>query len=109
LIHRHPYIRQEGIMPSKGPEYDVKRKHPRKSYCHVIRFCLDPRSPGTPLKGLSINISGSGICLFSSHRLHEGEEIVIQEKLPVKYRKATVIWVKDYLAGLHKVGLRFLE
>jgi c-di-GMP-binding flagellar brake protein YcgR len=94
-------------MPSKGPKDGAIRRHPRKPYSDVIRFCRNPRSPNRTMKGLSINISASGMCLYSSDRLREGEEIVIQQELPVAYRKAKVVWVKDYLAGLHKVGLEF--
>ncbi len=94
-------------MRSKGPE--IRRKHPRKLYCNVIRFCLNHRSQNKTSMGLSINISDSGMCLYSSDGLYEGEEIVIQESLPVRYRKAKVIWARHYLAGLHKVGLKFHE
>jgi hypothetical protein len=93
-------------MPLGGHQEGLGRKHPRKIYCNVIKFCLSSRSNNT-FMGLSINISDSGMCLYSPGRLHEGEEILIEERLPVKYRRAKVIWAKDYLAGLHKVGIKF--
>ena len=94
-------------MPSKdGIE---KRKHPRKTYSDVIKFCVNPRSPNKIFIGVSINISDLGICLYTSDNLRKGEEIVIQEKLPIKYRKATVIWIKHYHREFYKVGLMFHE
>jgi hypothetical protein len=96
-------------MPFKNHIYGLRRQHPRKLYCNIIKFCLKLHSTNKPIRGLSINISNSGMCLYSPDRLCEGEEILIRETLPVKYRKAKVIWVKHYLAGLHKVGLKFQE
>jgi len=86
-----------------------KRKHPRNPYGNVIKFCVNPRSPSKTFIGVSINISDSGMCLYTSDILHEGETILIQEELPVKYRKATVIWVKYYRQDFYKVGLMFHE
>ena len=92
-------------MPSKGGI--EKRKHPRNPYCNVIKFCVNPCSPDKTFIGVSINISDSGICLYTFDNLHTGEVILIQEKLPVKYRKATVIWAKNYQREFYKVGLMF--
>ena len=94
-------------MPSKGGI--ERRKHPRKPYSNVIKFCVNPRCPNTTCIGVSINISDSGICLYTSDNLHKGEVILIQEELPVKYQKATVIWVKNYRQDFYKVGLMFHE
>lgn len=94
-------------MPSKDPK-DGIRKYSRKPYCNVIK-CLNPRSLNKTFTGLSIDISDSGMCLYTSDRLHRGEEILVQEKLPVGYRKANVVWIKSYHTGLHRVGLKFHE
>ena len=96
-------------MPFKGQQYDVRRRHPRRVYCNVIRFSLNSSSPKEIFTGLSINISDSGMCLYSADRLREGEELMLHDNLPVKYQKARVVWVKRYLAGLHKAGMEFFH
>ncbi len=92
-------------MPSKGGI--ERRKHPRTPYSNVIKFCVNPRCPYASLDGVTINISDSGISLYTSENLQKGDVIIIQDTLPVKYRKATVIWVKEYQWGLYRVGLMF--
>ncbi len=86
-----------------------RRKHTRKSYGNVIKFTVNPRSTSETLIGVSINISDSGICLYTSDSLQVGESILIQEHLPVRYQKARVVWVKNYHREFYKVGLMFLE
>jgi hypothetical protein len=100
-------FRREWIMPLKNGMQE--RKHPRRPYSNVIKFCVNPRCPNVIFDGVGINISDSGISLYTSANLHKGDVIVIQDALPVKYRKATVIWVKEYQWELYRVGLTFLE
>jgi hypothetical protein len=96
-------------MSFAGRRDGIQRKHPRKTYCNVMTFCLTSGSLNDTLTGVSINVSDSGMCFYSPARLKEGEEILIQERRPVRYRRASVIWVKDYLTGLYKIGLEFHE
>jgi hypothetical protein len=86
-----------------------RRRHLRKLYSNVIKFCVNSPSRNSSFAGVMIDISDSGMCLYTSHELHKGEEILIQEKLPVKYRKATVVWVKNYYREFYRVGLTFHE
>ena len=96
-------------MPDEGFHYPIKRKAPRRTCCNVIRFWLTRSFPDKSYRGLTINISDSGMCLYSPNRFFEGEDILVQEKISSGYRRAKVVWVRNYLAGLHKAGLKFHE
>ncbi len=79
-----------------------------KSYSVVKVLCKCPVSCKTFI-GLGLNMSKSGMCLYTTDNLYEGEEISVQEKLSAKYQKATVTWVKNYHLGFSRVGLTFHE
>jgi len=86
--------------------YD-KRRHKRHLFFHKIEYCLGPRSYYDICNGSSINISESGMCMYTIRRLDEGEDIEIMTALPLPYQKATTRWVVKYSHDLYKVGLAF--
>ncbi|MEZ5583700.1 MAG: PilZ domain-containing protein [Candidatus Competibacteraceae bacterium] len=63
----------------------------------------------------SLDISLSGIRVYSDNTLHTGEELEIQLDLPDKQRvqcRATVVWVKPLAAtdiAHYEVGLQFID
>jgi len=88
--------------------YD-KRRHRRHLFFHKIEYCLGPRSYYDICNGSSINISESGMCMYTVRRLDEGEDIEIMTALPLPYQKATTRWVVKYSHDLYKVGLAFID
>lgn len=88
--------------------YD-KRRHKRHLYFHKIEYCLGSCSPDDICHGSIINISESGMCMYTVRRLEEGEDIEIMNSLPVPYQKATTRWVVKYFQDLYKIGLEFID
>ena len=86
-----------------------KRRHTRHLFFHTIEYCSGPPSPDAVCHGSSINISESGMCMYSTRQLGEGEDIEIMNALPVPYRKATTRWVVRYFQDLYKIGLVFID
>jgi hypothetical protein len=54
-------------------------------------------------------MSDSGMCMYTYGRLEEGEDIEINNALPVPYQKATVRWTKKYSEDFYKIGLEFVH
>ena len=84
------------------------RRHPRHLYSNNIEFRLDYSSVGTRLHGVSVNISDSGIGLYTFTPIYAGQTVSVETTLPVPYQKATVMWVQKRAEDLYKVGLRFI-
>jgi hypothetical protein len=83
------------------------RRHPRYLYSDNIEFSVDYSTAGTRLRGISVNISDSGIGLYTFKPIYAGQTITVETALPVPYRKAIVIWVQKRYEVLYKVGLKF--
>ncbi len=84
------------------------RRHERSNYLSTIHYCLNSKSNGDVLIGSGIDVSESGLSMFSSYPLKKGEGIIIKSKLPILYRRATVRWVKELRENWYQVGLEFI-
>jgi len=90
----------------KGQE---QRRHRRNNYLGTVHYCLNPHSDGGVLIGSGIDVSESGMSMFSSYPLKKGQGIVIRNRIPVPYQKATVMWVKELRENWYQVGLQFTD
>jgi c-di-GMP-binding flagellar brake protein YcgR len=90
-------------------EGDASRRHPRRAHTDIIEFCLNPTDITTTLQGTLVDISDSGMGLYSFQPLFAGQHITVRSTLPVPYQKAIVRWVKKYSEDLYRVGLMFIE
>ena len=89
-------------------ENDDKRRSWRSNFLGTVRYCLEPCGEDNILLGAGVDISEAGLCMFCSHPLREGQEIIINNNLPVAGKQATVRWIRKYSADLYKVGLEFV-
>jgi PilZ domain len=86
-----------------------RRRHPRYAYSTKLEFLSNPLTPNTTHSGLSVNISSSGMCLYTFFKpLDEGEDIAFKDDLPVSYQKAMVKWVQQYAEDFYGVGVMFV-
>lgn len=88
-----------------SPNAAEKRRHPRYDFPSTIEYGVNPDVEGQIYKGVTINISDSGLCLYVSTPLSEGEELTIKSALPVTYHTATVCWVQKVDEDFYKTGL----
>ncbi len=88
----------------KGEEL---RRHGRRNCLRIVHYCLNPHSDGRVLIGSGIDISESGMSMYSSHPLKEGQDVIIKSALPVPHRKAIVRWIKELNKNWYQVGLEF--
>jgi len=92
-------------MPFDG---DNRRRHRRQLFFTNIEYCLSFLLPGEVYLGSNINISDSGMCMYTYRRLYEGDDIKINNALPIPHQRATVRWTKRYADDFYKVGLEFV-
>ncbi len=85
-----------------------QREYARRAFSDTIEYRVTDRFHDKIFLGAAVNISESGMCIYTFDRLAEGETIEINKRLPVACKKATVKWVKAYSGDFYKVGLRFV-
>jgi hypothetical protein len=90
-------------MPLNGIE---RRSEPRHPYFSSIEFSILPENAEGTLIGTAINISNSGLSIYSYVPLNEGQEITIRSAFPSNYRTYTVRWVNKLLDDFFMVGLK---
>jgi c-di-GMP-binding flagellar brake protein YcgR len=84
-----------------------RRKHNRFPYPEKINYvCVNDDTPDI-LKGITVNISDAGICLYLFKNHTEGQEITILTDLPIPPRKATIRWIKNFRERFFTAGIMF--
>ncbi len=84
------------------------RRYPRRHYAENIEFRLDYSGAATRLHGISVNISDSGIGIFTFEPIYRGQTVTFETTLPVQYQKAAVMWVEKRSEDFYKAGLNFI-
>jgi hypothetical protein len=84
------------------------RRYPRRHYSENIEFRLDYSGAAIRLHGISVNISDSGIGIFTFAPIYRGQTVTFETTLPVPYQKAAVMWVQKRGEDFYKVGLNFI-
>ena len=80
-----------------------KRKHERLNFPYTIE-CFNPHNNEEIIKGIAMNISVSGLCLYIPQSLDNGQEITIKSFVYDCPQKATVCWSEKYDDDYHIVG-----
>jgi PilZ domain len=80
-----------------------QRKHERFNFPYTIE-CLDPYSPDKIIRGIAMNISESGLCLYIPQSLNKGQEITIRSIIYNYPQKATVCWSEAYDDLYYRIG-----
>ncbi len=86
-----------------------RRRYRRSVFPSTIEYEIKTEATAGTFKGAAVNISESGMCIYTSDVLKEGQEIVIISVLPVPSRNAAVRWTKSLNDDLCKVGLKFVK
>jgi hypothetical protein len=85
-----------------------KRQEQRYSFHSTVDYILIHGAAAEVHKGITIDISDTGLGLYLFDPLPEGRTIIIQSALPVGSRTATVCWIKKESEDFYKSGLRFV-
>jgi hypothetical protein len=76
---------------------------------NTIRFSFVNDSPWEIRLGTTLNVSTTGMCLYTLCQLKEGEKIILQDDELSLFRKATVRWVKHYRENFCRAGLMYIQ
>lgn len=88
-------------MPLEG------RRHLRYGFVYSVDYVLNEENKETVSSGVTIDISNSGLCLYTKNCLKKGQEILIKSVLPVYSENAVVRWVQSVDESSYKVGVEF--
>jgi hypothetical protein len=83
------------------------RKCQRLHFLGSVQYCMTSNADNDTLFGAGIDISSSGMCMFTCYPLEKDQVIVIKSTLPVPCQTAQVKWVKECTASRYRVGLIF--
>jgi hypothetical protein len=83
------------------------RKHRRLHFLSSVQYSMTSNAEKDTIFGAGIDISYSGMCMYTSWPLEKQQVIFIRTTLPVPYQTAEVKWVKECAASRYKVGLIF--
>ena len=85
------------------------RKEERQDYPYEIEYVTDPLTTYEIFTAVAVNISNSGLCLYTSTPLNEGQEITIKSTIPAPSQIAVVRWIEKLNDFYYKVGLQFIQ
>jgi len=97
----------ERIQRSSPKTHADAREEPRTGFLQAIKFVANQHTADT-YKGVTVNLSRSGMCIIAFHQLKEGQQIKIAHGLNVS-NPATVCWIKSLDKDIFKVGLQLVS
>ena len=85
-----------------------------KKKCEHFNFpytieCFGLHNDDKIIRGVAMNISVSGVCLYIPQPLDKGQEITIKSVVYDCLQKATVCWSEKYDDNFYAVGCYLLE
>ena len=84
------------------------RRYCRRNFADVIEYVLPDNGASDLFKGVTINLSESGLCLYTFNPVPLNEKITIERGIsPLCNQTGTVRWIKRLAPDLYKVGLMF--
>jgi hypothetical protein len=87
-----------------------RRAYPRRAYFHLIKYVLNLDTLDRIFRGFTINISSSGLRLYTfNNLLTEGQEVTIISSLAgfQSSPKGTVRWINKLYDNTYEIGLEF--
>ena len=94
----------EGVQEKKHEPEKKIREEPRAIFHQPVIYSSCRPSADTVLKGVTLNLSKSGMCLMTFTSLKKGQQIEINKGLDVP-EPVTVRWVNKLDTDVYKAGL----
>jgi len=92
-----------------GNKIKDKRKHRRQDFSYaVVEYVLNSDTTHETFIGFTLNVSISGLCLYTPKLIEEGQTITIKSAIPATSKTAMVRWIEKYDDVFYKVGLVFV-
>jgi c-di-GMP-binding flagellar brake protein YcgR len=88
--------------------YVTTRKEPRYDYPSTIQYVVGSQAADEAArKGITIDLSAAGFCMYVFDPLPQGQKIIIKTALPVDFRTAVICWTRKE-SSLYRSGLKFI-
>jgi c-di-GMP-binding flagellar brake protein YcgR len=88
--------------------YATTRKDPRYDYPSTIQYVVGSQADDeVARKGITIDLSATGLCMYVFDPLPQGQKIIIKTALPVDSRTAVICWTRKE-SSLYRSGLKFI-
>ncbi len=84
-----------------------RRADIRYDFRNEISCARGSEAPGETFKAITVDISSSGIGIYSFTHLPVGQKITIREGLEGAHRQCTVAWCKELGDDVFRAGLYF--
>jgi hypothetical protein len=84
-----------------------QRRHERFDFPSTIEYILEPRESDEVRKGVSINMSLTGLSAYVFESLPIGQKLFIEAGIPGTHRPATICWSKEKEVDFYISGLKF--
>jgi len=92
-----------------GNKIRDKRKNLRQDFSYaVLEYVLNSGNNHEAYIGFTLNVSESGLCIYTPKLLNEGQKITIRGAYPIPSKIAVVKWIEKYDDVFYKVGLVFI-
>jgi len=89
--------------------YVSTRREKRYDYPATIDYVLGSQADGEMAhKGITIDLSATGLCMYLLDPLPQGQKIIIKTALPVDARTAVICWTRVEKTSLYRSGLKFI-
>jgi c-di-GMP-binding flagellar brake protein YcgR len=89
--------------------YFTKRKDTRYDFPLTIEYVLEAHTDDKEArKGITIDLSAAGLCMYVFDPLPQGQKITIKTVLPVDSRTAVICWTRNEKNSLYRSGLKFI-
>ena len=82
-----------------------QRKNNRFNVESKIEYFLN-HTDEVSFEGDIVNITENGLCFQTTKELREGQEIIINNILPINCQIATVVWIEKTDGNSYMVGLQ---
>jgi c-di-GMP-binding flagellar brake protein YcgR len=88
--------------------YASTRRDTRFDYPSTIQYVLGSHADDEVAhKGITIDLSAAGFCMYIFDPLPQGQKIIIKTTLPVDSRTAVICWTRKE-SSLYRSGLKFI-
>jgi hypothetical protein len=90
------------------PDNKERRSHGRRDFANRIVYVSADDPSYSLIKGVTMNISETGLCFATFTAPKKDERIRILESiLPIHRQEGTVRWIEKMESDIYKVGLMF--
>jgi len=88
--------------------YASTRSDRRFDYPSTIQYVVESQADGEAArKGITIDLSATGFCMYVFDPLPQGQKIIIRTALPVDRRTAVNRWTRKE-SSLYRSGFKFI-